>query len=268
MFHPLHSQWSRNVTYLHEVLYSIARSEYAQDNSQNTRKVIGTLLKKNLPVSELADALDSAGFNTLDYAYIFSQRYDRLGNVYAYLNIAETNVARRNLLHAYKERPFNTAYREEQLESATKDLKAALPKSACQDFKSCYDDAVKTSKIPRFLSGMSSQDIDRVTALIAKYDNFDAKIAAGAAHQIELASAALKDIYEKNWREKLLSISNIPQDDLKKLDALIEDTITNHMDLIVKRLEKVADDYREEYVDLFNDDNPALSNIPEQKVIP
>lgn len=58
--HPKFDDSDRALTYVHEVVYHAARRSYRHDDSQGTRLLVGTLLRKNLSAARLYQEVTSA----------------------------------------------------------------------------------------------------------------------------------------------------------------------------------------------------------------
>ncbi|MDO9181726.1 MAG: hypothetical protein Q7U04_04930, partial [Bacteriovorax sp.] len=94
--------------------------------------------------------------------------------------------------------------------------------------------------------------------------------------QFTILLAAKKELikfYEEKHEEKLLSISNIPIQSLKKVNETIKDTLENHMDKIFIRMQKniqsEAGDSQTRTWDLFSDSvqESILKDVPVQTTL-
>jgi len=268
MFHSKHSDISRAITYLHEVVYSYARSGQGHKDSQDTRKLIGVMLRKNLTVTELSKAIQESLFNNSSYNFTefkYGNRADRLGYWYTNLNFTLSYRAyfMMNISNDKTRLAFNKKFNNKMIS----DLSPLLESSACSSrsddyYLLCLRDEVETiSNSSAGFSKAKKEKIKTAKALVEKYSNYDEKRKKFTDEEVTpVLQKALKDLYRDSLKEELLSITNVDQDKLKEIDSKVESMIENNMELIKSRA-------TEQSQEIFLEIAPLMKKIPLQTKI-
>lgn len=257
MFHAKHSALSRAVTYLHEVVYSFARSHVKHEDSQDTRKLIGLLLRKNASITELEKMINESHFNTPRfynyYTFPMSERADRLGYIYDKLNNEAYNTIEQYVFYSNEDR---AGFLEEFDAKALKELKAFV--GECSGVDTCYSRLFDISRKSSIFK-KEKERAQEAKDLLAKYENREKNKKDYATNKlIPLAQEKLRSLYKDKFQKDLLSVSNIPSDKLEALDDAIMDVINNKFDLFIERV-------RKDQVHVFKEAKSALSTISIQQ---
>lgn len=231
MFHAKHSLHSRAITYLHEVVYAYARTRFQHTDSQNTRKVVGLLIRKDVSAEELQTTLKGSNMDSV-LAYKYTGRTDRMGYLYSWIN-------RHNdlLIESY----YSINYPKEiknYLERVASDLRSFTQVDGNDEryIGFAINDILNISNRTSFKKKEKIR-IEEAKRLYSKYRNYKIDSEKYAQTLIE---SSLKKIVMENYislqQKEFLEIPNVPYEQLKEIDNNILSNIENNMGVILKRV--------------------------------
>lgn len=277
MAHPRHSDMSKAVTYFHEVVYATAR-KWGQTDSQNTRKLVSLLLRKDVSVEDLAKTLKNTSFDTtvwnasMYYKFHLSGRSDRLGYVYQQLN-AETFSVLNTMDSKYRDeiKKLSEGYKKVDNAEQAKKIKNTMPSLQCEDVNSCDKQLIEIRN-SRFASKAKKELAQKIISEYFYYHNeVEARSMDKARIKILTAKKEeLRSFYENKYEALFLAVSNIPSEDLRRVTQAIESEIENNFEKIVARLNnyynKKSLSSIPELNDYYSDSAPTtiFKDIPEQ----
>ena len=226
-----HSQWSKDVAYLHEIVYRAARIR-GQTDSRNTRELVKLLITQEITSEQLREDAEALGFSVTPSLYLVnlnnyklqkSSRYDGVGRVFHEIH--------KDLLAYLACHDFENQFRQFTVETGAEIdrlsqqmVKTAFPDKSCSEFSECRD---VLDKLKEYYSSFFTSDekkyqlVNQIREKLWEmrtnlFEKLDSK---KELYVINLA----EDLYIKNLKQILFKADFLNQSEKELIsDAIVE----------------------------------------------